>query len=54
MAQKESTTNLTELLLECVSQPDSMLSMLEWVTACFPSRNKRRNTLRKPGAFDVE
>ena len=31
MVQKESTTNLTELLLECVSQPDPMLSMLEWL-----------------------
>lgn len=31
MAQKNSTTNLTELLLECVSQPDPMLSMLEWL-----------------------
>ena len=31
MVQKKSTTNLTELLLECVSQPDPMLSMLEWL-----------------------
>lgn len=32
--QKEyhkNTTNLTELLLQCVTQPDSMLSMLEWL-----------------------
>lgn len=29
MAQKNHTTNLTELLLQCVSQPDPMLSMLE-------------------------
>lgn len=31
MVQKKSTTNLTELLLECVAQPDPMLSMLEWL-----------------------
>lgn len=31
MVKKNSTTNLTELLLECVSQPDPMLSMLEWL-----------------------
>lgn len=29
MAQKNHTTNLTELLLQCVTQPDPMLSMLE-------------------------
>lgn len=28
---KNDTTNLTELLLRCVSQPDPMLSMLEWL-----------------------
>ena len=31
MARKKSTTNLTELLLQCVTQPDPMLSMLEWL-----------------------
>lgn len=29
MAQKNHTTSLTELLLQCVAQPESMLSMLE-------------------------
>ena len=31
MAHKKNTTDLTELLLECVTQPDPMLSMLEWL-----------------------
>ena len=31
MAQKNGNTNLTELLLECMAQPDPMLSMLEWL-----------------------
>ena len=31
MADKKNTTNLTELLLRCVTQPDPMLSMLEWL-----------------------
>lgn len=31
MAHKKNNTNLTELLLQCVTQPDSMLSMLEWL-----------------------
>ena len=31
MARKKSTTNLTELLLQCVTQLDPMLSMLEWL-----------------------
>lgn len=31
MAHKKNNTNLTELLLECVTQPDPMLSMLEWL-----------------------
>ena len=31
MADKKNTTNLTELLLQCVTQPDPMLSMLEWL-----------------------
>ncbi|WP_455581528.1 IS256 family transposase [Dysosmobacter sp.] len=31
MARKKNNTNLTELLLECVTQPDPMLSMLEWL-----------------------
>ncbi|GFO89181.1 hypothetical protein BUFA31_23450 [Butyricicoccus faecihominis] len=29
MAHKKNTTNLTELLLQCVTQPDPMLSMLD-------------------------
>ncbi len=29
--KKKNTTNLTELLLQCVTQPDPMLSMLEWL-----------------------
>jgi putative transposase len=33
MAQRKNTTNLTELLLQCVGQPDPMLSMLEWLCA---------------------
>ena len=31
MAYKKNTTNLTELLLQCVTQSDPMLSMLEWL-----------------------
>ena len=31
MAHKKNTTNLTDLLLQCVTQPDPMLSMLEWL-----------------------
>ena len=31
MAQKNHTRNLTELLLQCVEQPDPMLNMLEWM-----------------------
>ena len=31
MAQKKTTTNLAELLLQCMSEPDPMLSMLEWL-----------------------
>ena len=31
MAHKKNTTNLTELLLQYVTQPDPMLSMLEWL-----------------------
>ena len=31
MARKNHTTNLTELLLQCIAQPDPMLSMLEWL-----------------------
>ena len=33
MIQKKSTTNLTELLLKCMAEPDPMLSMLEWLCA---------------------
>lgn len=31
MAHKKNNTDLTELLLQCVTQPDPMLSMLEWL-----------------------
>lgn len=31
MAKKNSTTNLTELLLQCMGAPDPMLNMLEWL-----------------------
>ena len=31
MAQKKHTTDLMELLLQCVAQPDPRLSMLEWL-----------------------
>ncbi len=31
MAKQEYTANLEKLLLHCVSQPDPMLSMLEWL-----------------------
>lgn len=31
MARKNHITNLTELLLQCIAQPDPMLSMLEWL-----------------------
>ena len=31
MARKKNNTNLTELLLQCITQPDPMLSMLEWL-----------------------
>jgi len=33
IAKKNDTTNLTELLLRCMGQPDPMLSMLEWLCA---------------------
>lgn len=33
MAHKKNNTDLTELLLQCVTQPDPMLSMLEWLCA---------------------
>jgi transposase-like protein len=31
VVQKKSTTNLTDLLLQCVTEPDPMLSMLAWL-----------------------
>jgi putative transposase len=31
MAQAKNSTDLTELLLKCVGEPDPMLSMLEWL-----------------------
>ncbi|XOQ44242.1 MAG: hypothetical protein ACFWTN_07365 [Clostridium sp.] len=31
MTQNKNTTDLTELLLKCMAQPDPMLSMLEWL-----------------------
>ena len=33
MVQKENNINLTELLLRCMSEPDPLLSMLEWLCA---------------------
>ncbi len=33
MAQIKNSTDLTELLLKCVGEPDPMLSMLEWLCA---------------------
>ncbi len=33
MAQKKNNTNLTELLLQCMTKPDPMLGMLEWLCA---------------------
>ena len=33
MAQRKNTTDLTELLLKCMAEPDPMLSMLEWLCA---------------------
>lgn len=33
MAQGKNSTSLTELLLKCMSEPDPMLSMLEWLCA---------------------
>ena len=31
MAQRKNSTDLTELLLKCMAEPDPMLSMLEWL-----------------------
>jgi hypothetical protein len=31
MAQRKYNTDLTDLLLKCMSEPDTMLSMLEWL-----------------------
>jgi putative transposase len=31
MTHKKDTTDLAELLLKCMAQPDPMLSMLEWL-----------------------
>ena len=33
MAQRKNTTDLTELLLKGMAEPDPMLSMLEWLCA---------------------
>ena len=33
MAQEKNTTGLTELLLQCMAEPDPMLSMLQWLCA---------------------
>jgi transposase-like protein len=33
MAQRKNSTDLTELLLKCMAEPDPMLSMLEWLCA---------------------
>lgn len=35
MAQKKHNKNLPELLLECMSKPDPILGMLEWLCAQF-------------------
>ena len=43
MAYKKNTTNLTELLLQCVTQPDSMLSMLEWLCTELMRGSKLKN-----------
>ncbi len=37
MAHKKNNTNLTELLLQCMTQPDPMLSMLERLSQRLPS-----------------
>lgn len=34
MAHKKNTTDLTELLLQGITQPDPMLNMLEWLVIC--------------------
>lgn len=31
MLQRKDSTNLTELLPECMAQPEPMLNMLEWL-----------------------
>lgn len=31
MAHNKNITDLTELLLQCITQPDPILSMLEWL-----------------------
>ena len=33
MTQRKNSTDLTELLLKCMAEPDPMLSMLEWLCA---------------------
>ena len=33
MTQGKNNTDLTELLLKCMAEPDPMLSMLEWLCA---------------------
>ena len=33
MALKKNNTGLEELLLQCLSEPDPMLSMLDWLCA---------------------
>ena len=40
MAHKKNITDLTELLLQCVTQPDPMLSTLEWLCPQFKEQNK--------------
>lgn len=33
MSQEKNNTGLTDLRLKCMAEPDSMLSMLEWLCA---------------------
>jgi hypothetical protein len=48
MTHKKDTTDLTELLLKCMAQPDPMLSMLEWLcTRLMGSRGLRYRWRRK-------
>ena len=51
MAHKKNNTNLTELLLQCMTQPDPMLSMLEWLcTQLMEAEVKERLSQRLPSS----